>query len=74
MSGRRRGRLLRRPEGRGDALAEVGLEFLPHRSFALQVAYRWWNLETIDITGAPSSLDDLELTVDGFTVGGVVRF
>ncbi len=56
------------------SLAEVGLEFFPHRSLALQVAYRWWNLKSIDLSGAPSSFDDVELTVDGFTVGGVVRF
>lgn len=69
------GRASQASDGRTTSgLFEVGLEFRPVPSLWLQVAYRWWNLEANDLSGAPPQFDDIELTVDGLTVGGVVRF
>ncbi|MEZ5965519.1 MAG: hypothetical protein R3F56_16920 [Planctomycetota bacterium] len=69
------GRTTQASSGRATSgIIEVGVELRPHPSFAVQVAYRWWKLEALDISGAPAALDDVDLRVDGLTVGGVLRF
>lgn len=55
-------------------VAEVGIAFHPHPSTSLQIAYRWWEVEGEGVAGAGDVFDDLELDVEGLTIGGVVRF
>lgn len=55
-------------------IADVGIELHVHERVDLQVAYRWWRLRAEDVSGDTFVYSDVDLDVEGLTIGGVLRF